>query len=593
MADIFCVNGHQLPQLQLIGAQKCGTTSLSVDLFHEWGFCDGTTRKKAWPACDHFNHDAYDKEKHAFDSGNQFDATLAAYARRFPPCGPNMLSLDATPDYLYASQAPGLLARAYGAERLNRTLFVVLLCDPVQRQQSSFYHLRWLAPPANSFKELVARETPAFSDSWWKIAFYDEQIKRWADAVGDIVVIPAAAFYESSDKTLKALAQEFERRTGRSMTLRGKAEPWIRNVHPHAKLKDDIAEHDAPGLATFYKASIDGTYNLLNNDPRIRLIAGSLLHDPNFLETSIVMAPWKQPPLPPLPPPLCATWCVNGEHPWAEVCHWPKCVGCVACAPPLPPPAASPSSPKESPRAVSPSSPPIASPSSPPLRPTPPSLPLPSLPAPSVEPPLVAPPSSPLPLPPAARPSVSLNSVQEVALELAAERERAPLLTAALGLLLVFNCCLAGVGMVCMAFKRNHSLQRAPDSSNVCGHTHSAASRPEKVGRTFRSASSRKAGRKGIGKPRVKYSRPDNICDGHDLASGMGWDDDDDVDQQTNDDDVDGQQTNDDDIDQQTAKDDDDVDQQAAKADNDVDQGAQGRTSYEKPAVECTARPKL
>ena len=154
-----------------------------------------------------------------------------------------------------------------------------------------------------------------------------------------------------------------------------------------------------------------------------------------------------------------------------------------------------------------------------------------------------------------------------------------------------------------MAFKRNHSLQRAPDSSNVCGHTHSAASRPEKVGRTFRSASSRKAGRKGIGKPRVKYSRPDNICDGHDLASGMGWDDDDDVDQQTNDDDVDGQQTNDDDvdgqqtndddIDQQTAKDDDDVDQQAAKADNDVDQGAQGRTSYEKPAVECTARPKL
>ena len=40
--------------------------------------------------------------------------------------------------YFMNAQSPGRLARVYGAERLKRTAFVVLLCDPVQRTQSAF-----------------------------------------------------------------------------------------------------------------------------------------------------------------------------------------------------------------------------------------------------------------------------------------------------------------------------------------------------------------------------------------------------------------------------------------------------------------------
>ena len=42
--DPFCHNGHQLPSLFLVGAMKCGTTSLAQQLFDEYG---AGGRKKA------------------------------------------------------------------------------------------------------------------------------------------------------------------------------------------------------------------------------------------------------------------------------------------------------------------------------------------------------------------------------------------------------------------------------------------------------------------------------------------------------------------------------------------------------------------
>ena len=38
MSNPFCFEGHQLPELFLLGVQKCGTTSLTKQLFDEWGF---------------------------------------------------------------------------------------------------------------------------------------------------------------------------------------------------------------------------------------------------------------------------------------------------------------------------------------------------------------------------------------------------------------------------------------------------------------------------------------------------------------------------------------------------------------------------
>ena len=40
--DLFCHNGHQLPSFFLLGAQKCGTTSLASQLFDQVGFARGS-----------------------------------------------------------------------------------------------------------------------------------------------------------------------------------------------------------------------------------------------------------------------------------------------------------------------------------------------------------------------------------------------------------------------------------------------------------------------------------------------------------------------------------------------------------------------
>ena len=36
--DLFCVNGRRIPALFIVGAQKCGTTSLAKQLFEQFGF---------------------------------------------------------------------------------------------------------------------------------------------------------------------------------------------------------------------------------------------------------------------------------------------------------------------------------------------------------------------------------------------------------------------------------------------------------------------------------------------------------------------------------------------------------------------------
>jgi hypothetical protein len=77
----------------------------------------------------------------------QFDkgfTGLDDFSYRFPNCGPHVLTVDGTPnyilDYTMRTSIPALKA-AYGAERLKRATFAMILCDPAQRAQSFTYHL--------------------------------------------------------------------------------------------------------------------------------------------------------------------------------------------------------------------------------------------------------------------------------------------------------------------------------------------------------------------------------------------------------------------------------------------------------------------
>ena len=102
MPDIFCVSGHQLPQLILLGAQKCATTSFAMEL-KAWGFRSSQ------------------KEVHFFDH-HKASSGLAAYAKNFPSCGGS--TFDATPNHLLpyvAKFAAADFARLYGKERMAKT----------------------------------------------------------------------------------------------------------------------------------------------------------------------------------------------------------------------------------------------------------------------------------------------------------------------------------------------------------------------------------------------------------------------------------------------------------------------------------------
>ena len=162
--DIFCHNGHQLPMLFLLGAQKCGSTSLVYELWDQYGFAHGLPyRGRFNDGCDSYNDN---KEKHFFEDDCRYAKGIDGYASMFPSCGVDVVTLDATPNYFTSADAPQRVAELYGEERMRRTTFAVMLCDPLQRAQSYFYHfafkLDWKAFMGESFRQFVRDNAKAY-----------------------------------------------------------------------------------------------------------------------------------------------------------------------------------------------------------------------------------------------------------------------------------------------------------------------------------------------------------------------------------------------------------------------------------------------
>jgi hypothetical protein len=85
-----------------------------------------------------------DAKEHQFFNARwgRYRLGLSHYAASFPRCGTNVLTVDGTPDYINEAQALRNLAKSYGPQRLAKTTFAVLLCDPVQRAFSAVNHFK-------------------------------------------------------------------------------------------------------------------------------------------------------------------------------------------------------------------------------------------------------------------------------------------------------------------------------------------------------------------------------------------------------------------------------------------------------------------
>ena len=108
------------PDLFIIGAQKCGTTSLNNLLFEHKQICSEGV-----------------KEKH-FYSEHNYEEMVAKYNKEFKDCKPSQLTVDATPKYVVGSEIAERIESSYTPESLAKKKFVLLLRDPVARQYSEY-----------------------------------------------------------------------------------------------------------------------------------------------------------------------------------------------------------------------------------------------------------------------------------------------------------------------------------------------------------------------------------------------------------------------------------------------------------------------
>lgn len=119
---------YQIPTVQLIGAQKAGTSAIADWLFSEGNF----QRPRVFEGEPWY----FSKEVHFFDSNERFSKGLNFYKTRYHPVGP---CLDATPDTLqFAERVHSIYTEANMTADLR---IIVILRDPILRELSLYNHL--------------------------------------------------------------------------------------------------------------------------------------------------------------------------------------------------------------------------------------------------------------------------------------------------------------------------------------------------------------------------------------------------------------------------------------------------------------------
>lgn len=164
---------HALPDAVIIGAQRCGTTSL----YH----CISQHPRVIRPS---------KKEVHYFDINYHRD--LAWYQMHFQH-NHGKLNFEASPYYIFHPKAPERVAAA-----LPDTKVIVILRDPVARAYSHYWHERRLGNEKLSFAEAIDAEGERLAGESTRLAeedgyysynhhhfsyvsrgCYDMQLKRW------------------------------------------------------------------------------------------------------------------------------------------------------------------------------------------------------------------------------------------------------------------------------------------------------------------------------------------------------------------------------------------------------------------------------
>lgn len=225
-----------LPNLLLVGSQRCGTSSL----FKYLG---------AHPQCSA----SIRKEIRFFTEFH--DRGVGWYRSHFPfvargNSGSHHVFFEATPDYLLDPRVP---RRA--TELMPDVKIVVLLRDPIKRAYSHYWHNRRLGTEPLSFEDALRREPerigpwlesldenpdqPA-SRSFLRYSYvergrYAKHLQRWIDVIDDparILVLRSEDLFRDTDATFQEILRFLDLPEWRPTTYRNFSYQGTRPVYP-------------------------------------------------------------------------------------------------------------------------------------------------------------------------------------------------------------------------------------------------------------------------------------------------------------------------------------------------------------------------
>ncbi|WP_307411852.1 sulfotransferase domain-containing protein [Neobacillus ginsengisoli] len=160
---------ERMPDFLIIGAMKCGTTTLYKNLVKHSSIVS-----------------ARRKELHFFDKDDEFIKGVDWYREQFPLLFKKkfkdkspFITGEASPRYLFIPEVP---QRVF--EAMPQVKLIVLLRNPVDRAYSHYHHFKRKGLESLSFEEAIKKEENGLLDSninrnYLARGKYYEQLKRW------------------------------------------------------------------------------------------------------------------------------------------------------------------------------------------------------------------------------------------------------------------------------------------------------------------------------------------------------------------------------------------------------------------------------
>ena len=199
-----------MPSFLIIGAKKCGTTSLFNYLCEHPNIGAPT-----WKEISYFNIH--------FNRGNLWYKSF--FPLLLPQQDSQLITGEATASYICCPQAPKRIAVT-----LPKVKLIVLLRNPIERAYSHYHHTKRIGKEQLSFEEAIAKEdsrveqiehqsrqlgikdSPAYNYTYLSSGMYAKQLENWLSIFKQeqLLILKSEDFFDRPEATFKQVLNYLE-----------------------------------------------------------------------------------------------------------------------------------------------------------------------------------------------------------------------------------------------------------------------------------------------------------------------------------------------------------------------------------------------